>query len=62
MPAEKITLFISLYLDEDVYRDLAAMLRAKDFDAISAHELGQTGVSGMMRGTWPMPPGMGEPF
>ena len=43
MPVESIALFISLYLDEDISRNLAAMLRAKDFDAISAHELGQTG-------------------
>ena len=43
MSAESVALFISLYLDEDVYRRLPALLRAEGYDAISARELGHTG-------------------
>jgi predicted nuclease of predicted toxin-antitoxin system len=38
-------LFIRLYLDEDVHLGLAAALRMRSFDAISAHELGRWGLS-----------------
>ena len=43
MSTEPVALFISLYLDEDVYRRLPALLRAEGYDAISARELGHTG-------------------
>jgi predicted nuclease of predicted toxin-antitoxin system len=38
-------LFITLYLDEDVFKDVAPALRARGFDAISVHELGHYGWS-----------------
>jgi hypothetical protein len=43
MPAEQIALFISLYIDEDVHRDLPPLLRVKGFEVISAHDLKQKG-------------------
>jgi predicted nuclease of predicted toxin-antitoxin system len=33
-------LFIRLYLDEDVFQDVAFALRRRGFDAVSVHELG----------------------
>jgi len=36
-------LFIRLYLDEDVFKDVVPALRARGFDAISVHELGHYG-------------------
>jgi predicted nuclease of predicted toxin-antitoxin system len=39
------TLFIRLYLDEDVFKDVAPALRARGFDAISVHELDHYGRS-----------------
>ena len=39
------TLFIRLYLDEDVFKDVAPALRARGFDAVSVHELGHYGWS-----------------
>jgi len=38
-----VTLFIRLYLDEDVFKDVAPALRARGFDATSVHELGHYG-------------------
>lgn len=38
-------LFIRLYLDEDVHPGVAAAMRTRSFDAISAHELGRWGRS-----------------
>ena len=43
MSDETISLFIDLYLDADVNRDLAELLRKEGFEAISAWELGQQG-------------------
>ncbi len=43
MPAESLALFISLYLDEDVYKTLPALLRVQGYDVISAQEVGQEG-------------------
>lgn len=45
MVVEVNALFIRLYLDEDVYKDLAPALRARGFEAISVHELKRTGYS-----------------
>jgi hypothetical protein len=39
------SLFIRLYLDEDVHRGVAVALRTRNFDAVSAHEAGRQGVS-----------------
>jgi hypothetical protein len=33
-------LFIRLYLDEDVFKDIASVLRRRGFDVVSVHELG----------------------
>jgi Domain of unknown function (DUF5615) len=38
-------LFIRLYLDEDVHKQVAAALRLRSFDAISTHEVGRRGHS-----------------
>lgn len=37
--------FIRLYLDEDVHKRVAAALRLRHFDVLSAHELGRWGWS-----------------
>ena len=42
---ENKTLFIRLYLDEDVHKRIASALRLRRFDAISAQELGRWGLS-----------------
>ena len=39
------SLFIHLYLDEDVHKRLAQALRLRNFDVISAHELSCWGMS-----------------
>ncbi len=39
------TLFIRLYLDEDVFKTVTPALRARGFDAVSVHELGHYGWS-----------------
>lgn len=39
------TLFIRLYLDEDVYKSVAPALRTRGFDAVSVHDLGHYGWS-----------------
>lgn len=38
-------LLIRLYLDEDVHKRVAATLRLRNFDVISAHELGKWALS-----------------
>lgn len=38
-------LFIRLYLDEDVHKRVASALRLRNFDAVSAHELGRWGLT-----------------
>lgn len=38
-------LFIRLYLDEDVHRGVAAALRLRGFDAVSAHDQRHWGLS-----------------
>ena len=43
--ADRQGLFIQLYLDEDVYKDLAPALPARGFQAPSVHELARTGLS-----------------
>ena len=44
MPSEP-SLFIQLYLDEDVHKRVASALRLRHFDVISAHETGRWGLS-----------------
>ncbi len=43
--ASEAALFIRLYLDEDVFPDLAEAIRQRGFDCISAHEAGMLGRS-----------------
>jgi hypothetical protein len=38
------SLFIRLYLDEDVYKRVAVALRLRHFDVISAHEIDRLGI------------------
>jgi hypothetical protein len=38
-------LFIRLYLDEDVHKQVAAGLRLRSFDVVSAHEIGRWGFT-----------------
>ncbi len=38
------SLFIQLYLDEDVHKRVAAALRLRHFDVLSAHEIHRLGV------------------
>ena len=38
-------LFIRLYLDEDVHKQVAAALRLRGFDVVSAHEIDRWGFS-----------------
>jgi hypothetical protein len=38
-------LFIRLFIDEDVHPMVAAALRARGFDTVSAHEVGRRGLS-----------------
>ena len=43
--AEKEPLFVRLYLDEDVFKDVALALRLRGFDAVSVHKRGRQGLS-----------------
>lgn len=38
------TLYVALYTDEDVYGELAAQIRARGYDAISAYEVNLVGI------------------
>ncbi|MGH9932400.1 MAG: DUF5615 family PIN-like protein, partial [Pyrinomonadaceae bacterium] len=44
MPSDD-SLFIRLYLDEDVHKRLASALRLRQFDVVSVHELRRKGLS-----------------
>ena len=44
MPSDE-SLFIRLYLDEDVHKRLAIALRLRQFDVVSVSELGRKGLS-----------------
>ena len=41
----ELPLFIKLYLDEDVHKRVASALQLRAFDVVSAHEVGQWGLS-----------------
>jgi len=41
--SDDASLFIRLYLDEDVHKRVAAALRLRHFDVISAHEIDRLG-------------------
>jgi hypothetical protein len=43
------SLFIRLYLDEDVHKRIAAALRLRHFDVISAHEIDRLGMDDDMQ-------------
>ncbi len=43
------SLFVRLYLDEDVHKRIAAALRLRQFDVISAHELHRWGLEDQMQ-------------
>jgi hypothetical protein len=38
-------LFVGLYLDEDVHKRVASALRLRHFDVISAHDIGNWGLT-----------------
>jgi hypothetical protein len=38
-------LFIRLYIDEDVHRNLGAALRQQGYDSLTVNEAGNTGLS-----------------
>ena len=42
--SDDASLFIRLYLDEDVHKRVAAALRLRHFDVISAHEIDRLGA------------------
>jgi Domain of unknown function (DUF5615) len=44
-PGEETRLFIRLYLDEDIFKDVARALRLRGFDAVGVHELSRQGLS-----------------
>ena len=44
MVSDDTSLFIRLYLDEDVHKRVAAALRLRHFDVLSAHETDRLGV------------------
>jgi hypothetical protein len=46
------SLFIRLYLDEDVHKRVAAALRLRGFDVVSAHEIGRWGFSDELQLTY----------
>ena len=43
--SDEVSLFIRLYLDEDVQKRVAPALRLRGFDATNAHELHRKGLS-----------------
>lgn len=45
MASRTSRLYIALYLDEDVDKKLARQLREHHHDAVSTHEIGNTGLS-----------------
>ena len=45
MTVNELRLFVALYTDADVSRDLAQQLRQRGFDAISAIDSGKPGLS-----------------
>ncbi len=42
--SDDVSLFIRLYLDEDVHKRVAAALRLRHFDVLSAHEIDRLGA------------------